>query len=205
MEPQDINDFLPLISSSLQQLDRAKKTLLRDNKLNAEGNRIYFFSKRLKVKPAIVCHHFSTHMFIFTISFKKLKENLDLMLEGGITPMNVLNDLWVFIRASSNMKARLTLCEKAGKGNLKPWVISCTDETLEKSLTMTEDRKSLLGDGTVITYLSQRLGYNEELTKAIVTRYKAVTKVRVAKVIREKCQLSSKLNQNLFFCSLKVS
>lgn len=179
---RDINDFVPLLSVSVQLLDRAHQTLLRDEASIAKGNRIYFFGSRLKIKPATVANAFSTHMFMFTISFEKLKENLELMLEFGISPKNILNDLWSFIRSPSNTRARLELCQKAGKGNLKPWVISCDDVKIDKTLTLTEDRKNVLGDGTVIDYLSQRLGYDVELTKAIVMKYKPVTKVRVAKV-----------------------
>lgn len=181
--PRDINDFVPLISVSIQRFARAFKTLRKDEASSVqEGNRIYYFSSRLKIKPAIVAKHFSTHMFIFSISFGKLKETLELMLHFGIPSENILKDLWSFIRPLSTTRTRLELCEKSGKGNLKPWVITCEEDKLRNSLTLTEDRLSLLGDGTVVDYLSQRLGYDLEMTKAIVTRYKAVTKVRVAKV-----------------------
>lgn len=185
----DVNDLAPLVSISTERLARIQKSLLKDETSVPEGNRIYYFSRRLNMKPAIVSQRFSTHTVMFTITFAKLKENLELMLSFGIEPANILNDLWAFTRSSNTTKDRLELCQKTGKGNLKPWVIACNENKLDRSLTITEDQKSLLGDGTVIDYLSQRLNYDVEQTKAIATRYKAVSKVRVAKVRSEKIHL----------------
>lgn len=150
-----------------------------------EGNRIYYFANRLKVEPSLVSQHFSTHMFMFDLDYDMLVENLNVMLKYEIRPINILKDLWAFKYLSKSITTRLARCREAEKKDLRPWMVRCPEEVLERTLTLSKENKDLLGECTINEYLSQRLGYSIELINAIVMKHPAVTKTRANKVIIE--------------------
>ena len=119
---------------------------------------------------------------MFEIHFEMLVENLNLLLEFEMAPISILRDLWAFKYLPSSIRARLERCQKAEKDNLKPWVIRCTEDILQNTLTITQERKELLGDKSVVEYLSERLGYEPELMKYMVDKHEQVMTVRVTKV-----------------------
>lgn len=182
MLPHDINDFIPLIQNPTSSLEKAQKIMLNEKSNIAEGNRIYYFSKRLEVEPILVSKHFATHMFIFKVKFDPLVENLNVMLEFNVSSKNILCDLWAFKYATKLIRSRLEECQKAKVDCLKLWMIRCTGEILERSVTLSQEKKDLLGGSTVIDYLSERLGYDVETTKSIVSRYEKVNNVRAVKI-----------------------
>lgn len=180
--PRDINDFIPMIRVSPVILNRTYLSVVKERKHIPEGNRIYYFSKRLEVEPAMVAKYFSTHMFMFEVGFDQMEENLNIMLEFKVTSVSILRDLWAFKYLPKSIRIRLERCQKANKGNLKPWMIRCTEEILERSLSISQESKSLLGDNTVVEYISNRLGYDIETTKNIISKHRQVMKVRVQRV-----------------------
>lgn len=119
LKPHDINDFVPLTRVSIKLLLRAQKIMRREAKEISDGNRIYYLSNRLEVEPWLVSKYFSTHMFMFNISFDKIVENLGVMLEFGITPLSILRDLWAFENSVVNIRTRLVRCQRAGTLKLK--------------------------------------------------------------------------------------
>lgn len=182
LHPKNLNDFIPLSRVSLSVLTRTQKIMNRERNHVPEGNRIYFLSSRLGVEPDLVSKYFSTHMFMFTINFDMLVENLNILLEYEITPVNILRDLWAFKYLPSSIRSRLERCQQADKDNLKPWMIRCPEDVLKKTLTLSQESKNLLGDDTMVSYLSQRLGYDEKAIKCLVEKNEIVTKVRITKV-----------------------
>lgn len=179
LSPREINDFMPLIRVSLAKL---KLTFEREKDEVPEGNRIYYFNQRLGVEPAVIAKYFSTHMFMFKLEFKLVEEILNIMLEFEIPPMRILRDLWAFNYLPESIRARLEHCQKTEKGNLKPWMIRCTEGVLERSLTLTKEKQNLLGEGTIANYISQRLNVDVELVELILAKHEAVKKTKVAKV-----------------------
>lgn len=183
LNPRDINDFVPLIRVSPAALTKLKVKFAKDNTTVPEGNRIYYFSIRLDVEPALIAKYFSTHLFMFRLSFESLKEILDIVLEFEIPPVRILRDLWVFTYLPSSIRARLEHSQKTNKGNLKPWMIRCPEDVLERSLALTKDKQNLLGDGTIVKYMSQRLSIDAELMEVLIAKNEPLKKIKVAKVI----------------------
>lgn len=119
---------------------------------------------------------------MFEIQYEMMVENLNILLEFEITPMNILRDLWAFKYLPSSIRTRLERCQKAEKMDLKPWVIRATEDILTTSLQISQERKTLLGDKGVIEYLAERLGYEPELMKNMIQKNGMVLKVRPAKI-----------------------
>lgn len=51
---QELDDFLPLVSVSMQTLKKTQKVIRKERNSFTEGNRIYYMSKRLDVEPMLV-------------------------------------------------------------------------------------------------------------------------------------------------------
>ena len=148
-----------------------------------EGNRIYYFTKRLEVEPELVCKYFSTHMFMFDIQFDMLAENLNILMEYKVQPINILRDLWAFKYLPKSVRMRLERAKKAQKEKIMPWMVRCPEQVLQKSLKLSVDSRNCLGEhSSVVAYLSERLGYDHETTQQIANKHEAVLKVRVTKV-----------------------
>lgn len=164
-------------------LSKAQKIMQKEKDYIPERNRIYYFSKRLNVNPSVVSKYFATHMFMINeVAFDQLVENLNVMLEYNVSPIDILRDLWAFKYLPTSIRARLERCHQAKKGNLKPWMIRCPENILEKSLSLSRTSQNLLGDKNVIDYLSERLQYDMQTMNNIVSRHEAVLKVRVTRV-----------------------
>lgn len=121
-------------------------------------------------------------MFMFEVAFDQLEANLNVMLEYNIRSINILRDLWAFKYFPSSIRARLERCQRADKDDLRPWMIRCTEDVLEKTLKLSQDNKELLGDQSVIDYISERLGYDIETTKSIISKFPKILKVRATRV-----------------------
>lgn len=82
--------------------------------------------------------YFATHVFMFTIQYEMMVENLNLLLEFEITPINILRDLWAFKYLPSSIRVRLERCQKEGKLDLKPWVIRATEDILSTVILLSK-------------------------------------------------------------------
>lgn len=182
MNPHDINDFIPFVRVSPLVLMRTQKSISKEKNHIPEGNRVYYFAKRLEVEPALVSKYFATHMFMFDTAWEMLVENLNTMIEYKVSSLSMLRDLWAFKYYPKSIRARFERCQKAEKGNLKPWMVRCPDWVLDRTLRLSQESKNLLGNSTAIDYLSERLGYDVEVMKNIVSKHEAVNTVRVTRV-----------------------
>ena len=195
LQPRNINDFIPLIQVSTRDLAKVQKRILKEKNQIPEGNRIYYFSKRLDVEPIVVSKHFATHLFIFDVPIDQLVENLNVMFEYKISPDNILCDLWAFNYLPKLVRSRLERSKKSGLGELKLWMIRCTEEILERSVTLSLERKGILGKHTAIEYIARRLEFDIKTMKFILSNRSKVTTVHAAKV---KAMLDYLLNDEKF-------
>lgn len=121
-------------------------------------------------------------MFMFDIDWWMVKENLEIMLEYKVEPIAILRDLWAFKYLPKSIRARFDRCISAQKTVLKPWMVRCTEEILDRSLTLTKESNNLLGDTTLLDYLSERLGYDIDVMKSITSKHVAVLNSRGTRV-----------------------
>jgi hypothetical protein len=186
LQPRNINDMIHMIRLSPYQLRKFQKIFDIERPIVPEGNRLYYFATKLNVEPALVSKYFVTHMFMFEIDYKMFDENLDIMIEYKVEPIAILRDLWAFKYLPKSIRARFDRCLSAQKVTLKPWMVRCTEEILERSLTLSKEDNSLLGDSTVLEYLSERLGYDTETMESIIGKHEIVLSSRVKRVSPEK-------------------
>lgn len=183
LQPHNINDMIHMIRLSPYQLKKYQKIFDIERPVVPEGNRIYYFAKRLEVEPAMVSKYFATHMFMFDVDYKMFEENLKIMIDYKVEPIAILRDLWAFKYLPKSIRTRFDRCLSAQKVTLKPWMVRCTEEILDRSLTLSKESNNLLGDNTVLDYLSERLGYDLETMESIVSKHEVVLSSRGTRVI----------------------
>ncbi|KAG5683268.1 hypothetical protein PVAND_012558 [Polypedilum vanderplanki] len=184
LEPKEINDLVPLLQVSNPSFKRIIESISKEKNVIPERNRIYYLSQRLNVEPSLVAKFIANRTFMFEISFERLVENLNLLQEYKIDPINILKDMWVFTYSPQTIRDRLERCKLAGKEHLRPWMVRCREEKLQNSLKMTKETKSLLGDLSLVEYISQRLGCDTETINIMIQGYPDILKCR-AKRIKE--------------------
>lgn len=182
LKPREFEDFVPLIRLPSADLTRLQHSFKQDKETVPETNRIYFFSKRLNVEPAIVAKYFSTHMFMFSLDLNLLEEILNIMIEFEVPSDRILRDLWAFKYDPKLIRERLKRCQETEKGNLKPWMIRCTEDILERSLALTQEKKNVLGKNTLVEYLSQRLNVESSEMERLIEKQKALAVSKASKV-----------------------
>lgn len=182
LQPRDINDMIHMIRLSTYHLLKYQKIFAAEKDVVPEGNRIYYFSKELKVEPALVSSYFARNMDIYDFAFNMIEENLKILIEYKVDPVAILSNYATFKKDPEKIRSRFDRCLKARKVKLKPWLVHCSEKAFERSLKSSEDEKSLLGDGTILDYLSDRLGYDKETMYSIVSKHESILKGRVRRV-----------------------
>lgn len=182
LKPKDINELVPLLQLPSLSLNRLIESINKENEMIPEGNRIYYLSERLNVEPSVVAKFIANRTFMFEISFERLVENLNLLQEYKIDAINILKDMWVFQYCPQTIRDRLERCRVAGKDELRPWMVRCPEEKLQNSLKMAKENKSLLGDLSLVEYISQRLGCETDVLETMIQGYPDILKCRATRV-----------------------
>lgn len=139
-------------------------------------------------------------MFMFEVTQEMLFENLDIMLEYKIAPMSIIRDLWAFKYLGKSIRARFDRCKKGSKDILKPWMVRCTEDVLQRTLFLSQESKNLLGESTEVDYLSERLGYDKTTIENLLKKHKGVLQVRIVKV--KQTSITSGIHQPNYFISV---
>lgn len=181
-KPKKIDDFVPLLQVSYIALNHILRIIHQERNVVPDGNRIYYLATRLGIEPSLVAKYIATRPFMFEVNFEMFCENLDVLLEYKIEPINILKDMWAFKYYPKSIRDRLERCKMAGKDNLRPWIIRCPEDVLENSLKLTQENKNLLGDLNIVEYISQRLGYDTETIQSMIDRHPRVMNCRGKKV-----------------------
>ncbi|KAL9925495.1 mitochondrial transcription termination factor [Glossina fuscipes fuscipes] len=180
---KDINDFVAYLRVPLSRLRRIIARLNREEKYLAYGNRAYYISEKLGLDPYIVNKHVAKRLFVLELPCDMLEENLQLMLNYKVAPMNILKDLWVLLYAPSVVELRLKRAALGKKDRIMPWMVKCPESTLKRTLQLTQDKLEVLGDKqTADEYVAERLKVTVEEARAIMKRYDQVNTVRVTKI-----------------------
>lgn len=96
------------------------------------GNRSYYLAQTLQVEPFLVNLYVARRLFVLEMPWILFKANLKCMLDFNIQPLNILKDLWAFRYHPHVVKIRLEKAKKARKKEIKPWMVRCSEPTLNR-------------------------------------------------------------------------
>ncbi|XP_058819377.1 transcription termination factor, mitochondrial [Topomyia yanbarensis] len=176
-----LNDVIPLCQLKTYQVLKIVR-YMNNEQLPKGNNRIYHFADRTGIDPAVVANQFARRTFMFRIPKQSFIENLELFATN-MSCEDVLADLWAFKYSPAVVAERIARARAVRGKKLMPWMVRCPDAVLEKSLQLTKDDRELLGDNdTIVEYLGERLGFDRDITNAIILKTPAVKHVRIMKV-----------------------
>nr|CAD7195393.1 unnamed protein product [Timema douglasi] len=105
-----------------------------------------------------------------------------MLLDAGVTPEDILKDVWVFRYNLQSIQSRLDRIKESGIIGIKPWMVHCDMKILEIALQRRSDSKAVLGDQSIQEYLCKRLNCSEAAFRYMTKKQPAILKVHVTKL-----------------------
>ncbi|XP_063232886.1 transcription termination factor, mitochondrial isoform X2 [Bacillus rossius redtenbacheri] len=112
----------------------------------------------------------------------RLKKNLDLLLNAGVSPNNILKDVWSLRTKSEFVEERLCRANEVGLPDPKPWLVRCQIEVFERTLERHMQSRAILGSKSFHQFLADRLGCDVQAATVMVQRYPTVLHVNIPKI-----------------------
>ncbi|XP_055313465.1 uncharacterized protein LOC129574886 isoform X2 [Sitodiplosis mosellana] len=110
-KPKKLDDFAPLLALDQDELNKLVARFLKEENEIEQGNRIYFLSEKLKIEPKVISkHRVNCGYELFFSSFRSFEKKINIVLDYGVSPLNILKGLYVlrcddsvFVRRSERM------------------------------------------------------------------------------------------------------
>lgn len=55
-----------------------------------------------------------------------------ILIESGVSPYNILRDLWVFKYDPSKVRERITIAKRANSKKIMPWMVRCKQSVFQR-------------------------------------------------------------------------
>jgi hypothetical protein len=121
----------------------------------ADGNRIYYFANKLKVRflniyyiltstlksvflfvlkvtPASTSTVFSANFFLFELSYSRLKEKVQVYIDYDVKPEYILRQPTCLKFGASRTASRFQRVREVYSGPLMPWTVACNESVFFK-------------------------------------------------------------------------
>ncbi|CAG9099695.1 unnamed protein product [Plutella xylostella] len=177
------SDALPFYDLDTTTVMKLAKCIEKDKATGFCENRLYYIAERIKCPPAILSPKLAKRDFIYTMSADWLENSLKVLLEMGVPGDRILRDLWVLKYHPTTIRERLQRVKDTGVKNLYPWMVRCSENILERSIQISKDAKSILGDSmSTQNYLANRLNITTETVEDMCVKLPALKTIRVTKL-----------------------
>ncbi|XP_072936436.1 transcription termination factor, mitochondrial [Epargyreus clarus] len=175
-------DSAPFYNLSIKSLLQIYKTTKKDVELGNCENRLYYLSKRLKCSPSILSKSVAKRTFIYNLSFDWLERSLNTLLEMGVSEDRILRDLWVLKYHNKTIEERLLRVKNLGVDNLYPWMVRCSENILNRSISISQETKTILGEiKSTKNYIATRLNTTPDAVEEMYFTTPALKRIRASK------------------------
>ncbi|CAB3231176.1 unnamed protein product [Arctia plantaginis] len=176
-------DALPFYKLPMKTLIHIYQTNKNDEAKGFCINRLYYISSRIKVPSEVLSEKLVKRSFVYSLSFEWIKRALDVLLEMGVSGEGILRDLWVLKYHHETIRNRLQIVKNNGVEILHPWMVRCSEEILNRFLSISQETKDILGETkSTKIYLANRLNTSVEAIETMCMRMPALKTIRVTKV-----------------------
>lgn len=174
---------VPLLILPIMMILRVAKSWARDAAAG-HPDRLVYLVKQLQCSEAMLGQHLHKHTPILLMDFARLQSVMELLKKHGIAAESILNDLWIFRHNLERMEARLAVLSKLAVADIRPWMLRCPENTLDKFLEKwTQRRHVLQPHRDVAGYLAERLACSAEFVRTeLVERNPALLSTSPVKV-----------------------
>ncbi|CAH1133984.1 unnamed protein product [Ceutorhynchus assimilis] len=163
--PLNLNVSLPLV-----QLPQKTLSLVKMN-INDFMNKLKSFSTTFELPLDKTCEIFSKRLFLISKSSKEIKDILNLYYEHGFTKEDILKDLWILKYSNDFIINRLKFIQNQEKCVMKTWMLRCPEDTLIKHIRRQSENRVILGENSLVQYLSKKLHCGEANAKSLIRKH----------------------------------
>jgi hypothetical protein len=147
-------------------------------------NRLYYLCSHLKCEPFEVADMMRKVPALMSMSFPLLTKKLQLLLDNGLQPNDIVNDPYIFSPNLEVIKEQLDICKKAKAiSMIKPWMLRCSKEKINDHIRRTDLEEELLAThGDIIGYLQDALKIESAAVHELFTRVPSLKSVSAIKL-----------------------
>lgn len=127
-------------------------------RFSGHPNRIYYLAEKIQVPVELFTERIGKPHKTLTMNIERLDSFIDMLHRYGITPEDIIADLWVFGYCSTRAEDRLRRAAELGCTDLRPWMCRCSDKIFDRFCARYQSGRDLLGEHeSVFDFLSERL------------------------------------------------
>ncbi|KAI5641572.1 transcription termination factor, mitochondrial isoform X1 [Phthorimaea operculella] len=176
-------DAMPFTKLPFRTLLHIYKVTKNDEKNGYCKNRLYYIADRIKRTPSELSTRLAQRTFIYSLSFDWLESSLNVLLEMNVSSDRLLRDLWVLKYHHATIRERLQRIKDLGIDTMYPWMVRCSEDILQRFISITKETKSILGDTeSTHSYIANRLKTTPEVVEDMCFKIPALRTIRVTKV-----------------------
>uniref|UniRef100_A0A6M2E2N0 Putative transcription termination factor mitochondrial isoform x2 n=1 Tax=Xenopsylla cheopis TaxID=163159 RepID=A0A6M2E2N0_XENCH len=120
--------------------------------------------------------------FIYEVNFLFFKNILLFLLESGVSPYNILRDLWVFKYDPSKVRERITIAKRANSKKIMPWMVRCKQSVFQRYLNRTKETNELLANRSIEDYLAEKLKCDMDMVNYIIANNPSIRNIHITKL-----------------------
>lgn len=131
--------------------------------------------------------------------------------DSGVTPYNILRDLWVFKYHPAKIRERITIAKRANSKKIMPWMVRCKEGVFQRYndflfcrkkwnkiyvflinfkvfveilrfLSRTKETNDVLANRSLEDYLGEKLKCDMDMVKYIINNNTTIKKIHITKV-----------------------
>lgn len=173
--------IVEMLVSSPELVFKCYKTCKGDLR-RSHQHRIQFICQELKISQKELCSKLSKYKFVLSLSLKRIKDVLKVLLEHGVTPADILSDFWIIRCKATSVASRLDQVKDIEVDSVRPWMGRCKKVVFDRFMKRASSKQKTLGELSLEEYISQRLDCSVSEIKEIIDREPQLQKTSVLKI-----------------------
>ncbi|XP_045121389.1 transcription termination factor, mitochondrial-like isoform X1 [Portunus trituberculatus] len=148
-------------------------------------NRIYYLAERIKVPVELFSEKVGKPHRTLLLNIKRIDSFIDMFHQYGMSPEDIVSDLWVFEYSLKNAEERLRRATYLGYTALRPWMCRCSNKIFDRFCERYQSEKELLGNHkSLLSYLAERLHCEPSLLEEKFESNEILKRLHISKFSR---------------------
>ncbi|KAK0179541.1 hypothetical protein PV327_005284 [Microctonus hyperodae] len=125
-----------------------------------------------------LCEILCRNKFMLSIPIVKLQKVTEYIIdEGGLLREHIIKDLIIYRYSLSRIEERIKLAKSVGISQIKPWIVRCPLEIIEKTGAEIRARNNILGsEKSLAKFISEELNCSIESADALLKQDPSIEK-----------------------------
>lgn len=153
-----------------------------ENYFDDLNERLKYFTRQLNISSEEFCDMIHDNTYLFTYDLNRLKELTKLLIDSGVEPSSIVNDINVYKHNMETLKERIEICKKSDLP-FRTWMVRAPLCTFLTTLNRHNANKIVMKDHSDhIEYLSSKLNCSKNVIMTIEKRYPRILQISPKKM-----------------------